>query len=158
MLNRALSKVTQFVLFPVLFLLATSWTAAQEESGARLASPEPLVTATASAEHLRLVAPNAVVQLRLEVYDEMGRKVFDTEQRGGSVLDWSLQGGDGALLPDGSYVCVVTVKSLSGRLSQKLGQVTVTAQQASISSVAAAQLTAPQLQSVGPVEAEAALT
>src|SRR5881394_1204788 len=106
MSSRMLSKANFFVLCPLLLLLANGWVAAQEENGARLVGSEQLVTAAATAERLRLVAPNAVVQLRLEVYDEAGRKVFDTEQRGGSVLDWSLQDGDGARLPDGSYVCV----------------------------------------------------
>jgi len=148
----------QFLIRFILVLSLVTTAVAQENAPVNNQRNAVIVTATATAEHLRLVAPNAVVQFRLEVYDESGRKVFDTEQRGGSVLDWSLQSGDGVRLPDGAYVCVVTVKSLSGRLSQKLGQVTVSAQQASVSPLAAAQLTAPQAQAVGPVEQDASLT
>ncbi len=39
------------------------------------------VTASATAERVRFTSPNTVVQLRLEVYDEAGQKVLDTEQR-----------------------------------------------------------------------------
>src|ERR1700716_3425588 len=91
MLSRARSKASYFILCPLLLLLAAGWTAAQEQNSTSLAGAESVVTATASAERLRLIAPNAVVQLRLEVYDEAGRKLYDTEERGGSVLDWSLQ-------------------------------------------------------------------
>jgi hypothetical protein len=34
-----------------------------------------------------------VVQLRLEVYNEAGQKLFDTELHGGNVLDWRLDDG-----------------------------------------------------------------
>src|SRR5205814_181658 len=148
-----LRKTLGFVLFVVVTTITIGGAMAQEDKvSARNAGTDLAVTAMATAERLRFSAPNAVVQLRLEVYDESGHKVFDTEQRGGSVLDWPLQGGDGERLADGKYVCVVTVKSLSGHLSQKLGQVTLAAQQASIDAIAAAQLNALQVQSVGPIE------
>jgi hypothetical protein len=158
MLSLVLRKASFFVLCPAFFMLTTGWAVAQEENGARLARSEQVVTATTTAARLRLAAPNAVVQLRLEVYDDNARKVFDTEQRGGNVLDWPLQGGNGERLPDGSYVCLVTVKSLSGRLSQKLGQINIAAQEASINTIAPEQLTVAQTQAVGPVEAGPALT
>src|SRR6266550_8695797 len=70
------------------------------------------VTAAATAERVRFTSPNTVVQLRLEVYDEAGQKVLDTEQRGGNVLDWHLQGGAGERVADGVYLCLVTIKNL----------------------------------------------
>src|SRR4051812_32175226 len=76
---------------------------------------EQTVTASATAERVRFAAPGGVVQLRLEVYDEAGRKLFDTEQRGGNVLDWHLQGGAGERVAEGRYLCVVTLKDLRGR-------------------------------------------
>ena len=42
----------------------------------------PLVTASATVERVRFVSPGTVVQLRLEVYNEVGQKLFDTELRG----------------------------------------------------------------------------
>jgi hypothetical protein len=117
------------------------------------------VTASATAERVRFTSPNTVVQLRLEVYDETGQKLLDTEQRGGNVLDWHLQGGAGERVADGVYLCVLTSKNLSGRLSQKLGLVTVSGQAAVVRTAAVAELSLRQAQTVGPVETgEAGLT
>src|SRR5688572_24266147 len=82
---------------------------------AQAIAPDAVVKIAATKERIRVTAPNAVVQLRLEIYDQWARKLFDTEQRGGSVLDWHLQSGDGGRVADGAYVCVVTIKDLSGR-------------------------------------------
>jgi hypothetical protein len=94
--------------------------------------------------------------MRLEVYNEAGQKVLDTELHGGSVLDWHLLSGAGERVAEGAYLCVLTVKSLSGRLSQKLGTVTVGVQTAAVQSTAPAQLNRVQAQAVGPLEADAA--
>jgi hypothetical protein len=111
-----------------------------------------MVTASATSERVRFSSPNTVVQLRLEVYDEAGQKLVDTEQRGGNVLDWHLQQGAGERVPDGVYLCVLTSKTLSGRISQKLGQVTVSGQATAVRSAAVADLNLHQAQTVGPVE------
>src|SRR5262245_59237936 len=76
------------------------------------------ITATASGERVRFAAPSSVVQIRLEVYNSVGRKLFDNEVRGGNVVDWHLQDGQADPLADYAYLCVITAKSLSGRLTQ----------------------------------------
>ena len=53
---------------------------------------------------MRISAPSAVAQLRLEVYDDAGQKLLDTEQSGGNVLDWHLQGNAGERVADGTYL------------------------------------------------------
>ena len=136
--------------------LSTSAVAQDGASAIRPHTDTPTVTAAATVERVRFAAPNAVVQMRLEVYNEAGQKVLDTELRGGSVLDWHLQSGAGERVAEGAYLCVLTVKSLSGRLSQKLGTVTVGSQTAAVQSSAAAQFNPAQAQAVGPVEADAA--
>ena len=68
------------------------------------ADKSQVITATTTLDHVRVAAPSAVVQLRLEVYDEAGQKLFDTEQRGGNVLDWHLQSSNGERVADGSYL------------------------------------------------------
>src|SRR5204862_8136709 len=83
------------------------------------------VTAAATGERVRFTAPSTVQQMRLEVYNAVGVKLFDNEVRGGNVLDWRLQDGQAEPLADGAYLCLVTVKYVSGRLSQKLGAVTI---------------------------------
>ena len=114
-----------------LFLFVLAGTTLAQENQAPINTPRepvtsgPLVTASTTAKRVRFVSPGTVVQLRLEVYNEMGQKPFDTELRGGNVLDWHLQDGAGERLAAGSYACVLTSKSLSGRLSQRVGLVTV---------------------------------
>jgi hypothetical protein len=159
MLNRISSTVNCFVL--VVLMLAASAARAQVpptdknlEQGAGRSNPT--VTAKATSERVRFTSPNTVVQLRLEVYDEAGQKLLDTEQRGGNVLDWHLQGGAGERVVDGVYLCVLTSKNLSGRLSQKLGRVTVSAQSTAVRPAAIAELNPRQAQTVGPVEVGAA--
>ena len=60
------------------------------------------VFASASNQHVRFTAPSSVVQMRLEAYDLRGRKIFDNELRGGNVMDWHLETGQGQTLADGS--------------------------------------------------------
>ena len=118
----------------------------------------PLVTVAVTAERVRFVSPGTVVQLRLEVYNEAGRKLFDTELHGGNVLDWHLQDGAGERLPASSYACVLTIKSLSGRISQRVGVVTVNDKRAGLETAGGAQLSTAQQQVIGPVEDNAGFT
>ena len=96
--------------------------------------------------------------MRLEVYGANGEKLFDNEIRGGNVIDWHLQDGQAERLSDGSYLCVVTSKSLSGRMSQKLGKITIENAAARVEPIDTTRLTAQQTQAVGPVEENASLT
>src|SRR5437016_1804020 len=90
--------------FPLLF--TASAVLAQEQKSTKAAEPL-IVTATATSERVRVSAPSTVVQLRVEIYDANGRKVTDTEQRGGNVFDWHFQEATGQRVPDGTYLCVV---------------------------------------------------
>ena len=122
------------------------------------AAVAPLVTAAATATRVRFVSPGTVVQLRLEVYSEAGQKLFDTELHGGNVMDWYLQDGAGQRLSAGAYACVLTIKSLSGRLSQRVGMVTVSEEKVALAPVEVAQLSMAQQQTIGPIEANVGFT
>src|SRR5918995_1389845 len=138
-----------------LFAFVLAGTAFAQENRAPINNPQestpatPLVTATATAKRVRFVSPGTVVQLRLEVYNEAGQKLFDTELHGGNVLDWHLQDGAGQDLQSGSYACVLTIKSLSGRLSQRVGLVRVNDKTAAIEAAEGAQLSLAQQQAIG---------
>jgi len=144
-----------------LFVFVFASLALAQESRALVdntAKPEgPLVTATAGADRIRFSSPGSVVQLRLEIYNEAGQKLFDTELRG-NVLDWHLQDGSGQRLQPGSYACVLTIKSLSGRLSQRVGLMAVNGEGASVAPAEPAQLSQAQQQTIGPVESDGAFT
>ncbi|HMG76929.1 MAG TPA: hypothetical protein VK582_25880 [Pyrinomonadaceae bacterium] len=138
------------LLLAVLMLAASS--AIAQDKIAQVAGANVSLTATATSDRVRFAAPSAVVQLRLEVYDGAGQKLVDTDQRGGNVLDWHLHGGNGDRVADGTYLFVVTIKNLSGRLSQKLGSITVSAQSTTLRASAVTDLNAQQAQAVGPIE------
>src|SRR2546423_799745 len=75
-------------------------------------------------DRVRFTAPGTVVQMHLQVYDNGGQVIFDVSSKG-NVLDWTLQDSGGEHLIPGSYLCVVTVKNLSGKLSQRIGSALV---------------------------------
>src|SRR6266542_646441 len=114
------------------------------------------VTASATAERVRFTAPSNIVRTQLQVISDTGQILFDVTSKG-NVLDWSLQDSSGQRL-QGSYLIVVTVKSLSGRLSERIGSVSIGEKQVELQRVDATQLTAPQQQAVGPIEENAVLT
>src|SRR5207245_2772051 len=76
----------------------------------------------------------------------------------GNMLDWTLQDSAGARLGNGSYLAVVTVKSLSGKLSRRMGSVSVAEQQTELQPADGTQLTPAQQQAVGAIAEIAALT
>ena len=139
-------------------LLLASIVYGQEQNTANSGRNTVPVTAAATEARVRFTAPAAVVQMRLEVYNSNGEKAFDNEVRGGNVIDWHLQDGQAQPLSEGSYLCVVTTKSLSGRLDQKSGKLTIKNGVASIHSIDATQFTAQQMQAIGPLEENASLT
>ncbi len=116
------------------------------------------ITAAASGERVRITAPVSVVQMHVEIYAASGEKLFDQEIRGGNVFDWHLQDGQAQRLAPGSYVCVVTAKSISGRLTQKIGTVSVEEKSASVQPAELKQLSAAQAQTIGPVEENSSWT
>ncbi len=151
MFSHTLKNHSFFLLLLAVLILAASSAIAQDKI-AQVDGANVSVTATATSDGVRFAAPSAVVQLRLEVYDGTGQKLLDTEQRGGNVLDWHLHGGNGERVADGTYLFVVTIKNLSGRLSQKLGSITVSAQSTTLRASAVTDLNAQQAQAVGPIE------
>jgi hypothetical protein len=130
---------------------------AQDQKTQTGQTSEPTVTAVGSRESIRFTAPSSVTRIQLQVFRESGEMLFDASNKG-NVLDWTLQDTAGLHLGNGSYLCVVTVKSLSGRLSQRIGSVSVVEKQIELQRVDSMQMTAAQQLAVGPVEENGALT
>jgi hypothetical protein len=116
------------------------------------------ITAAATGERVRITAPSSVVQMHVEAYTVSGVKVADQEVKGGNVFDWLLQDGQAQRLAPGSYVCVVTAKSVSGKLTQKIGTLTVEEKTASVQPADSQQLSQLQAQAIGPVEENSSWT
>src|SRR5262245_50398341 len=142
------------VVFSFLFLIGAA--VAQEEKIANL--KESSVTASASGERVRFSTLFSVVQIRLEVYDSSGSKLFDNEVRGANFLDWNLQDTKAERISDGTYLCVVTIKALSGKLAQRLGSVHISDQQVTLVPAHPSKLTIQQSQAVGPMEEDSGVT
>ena len=102
----------------------------------------PAVTAAAAAGQVRFISFDQITHVRLEVFSPTGERLFDSGFKSGDLLDWGLRDQQGQQLADGSYLCVVTVKDLSGRLSQRHGLVSLREQQVSLQRVAPEQLSA----------------
>ena len=64
----------------------------------------------------------------------------------------------GSRLPDGAYLCVVTVKSLSGRLSQRIGSLEISGQQIKLQAGDQSTMSPAQQQTVGPLESQASIS
>src|SRR5262249_5233285 len=82
----------------------------------------------------------------------------DLEMKRGNVLDWHLEDGQAEHIKSGSYLCVVTVKNLSGKLGQRIGTINISDQQVTIEPVQASKLNPQQAQAVGPLETDPAIT
>lgn len=149
-------KQIAFVLVLVFALLSTA--TAQQSTSVTAQTTSLTITATAAGERVRITAPSSVVQMHVEVYAAGGEKLFDQEIRGGNVFDWHLQDGQAQRLAPGTYVCVVTAKSVSGRLTQRIGTVTVAENSASVQPAGSPQLSVQQTQAIGPVEEDSSWT
>ena len=124
-------NVKRTIFASVVVLALLSMAAAQDiNSSAQRSSLT--ITAVATAERVRITAPSSVVQMHVEIYAATGEKLFDQEIRGGNIFDWHLQDGQAQRLAPGTYVCVVTAKSISGRLTQKIGSVSVAERSVSV--------------------------
>jgi hypothetical protein len=131
---------------------------AQEEKNAINRSPAPAVTALAYDDQVRFTAPGTTLQMRLEVFSENGEKFFDSDFRDGSFMGWNLQNKNGEHLGAGLYYCVVTVKDLSGHVSQRFGTASLGDKRVLLESGDTNQITKLLASSTGFVTDKSALT
>jgi len=144
-------RARRFVATVLLSSIFTSYAGAQtaltltQQQEAKASAPA--VTASASGGGARYAAPGEVLQIRLEIYAATGELVFDSGQRAGGVLDWTVADVQQGMA-DGSYISVVTVKDLRGKLSQRLGSVTLQGGNVTLGRAAESELAAAQSQAV----------
>jgi hypothetical protein len=134
----------------LLSLLGAPAAFAQADAAAKRPAPDgATVTISISAKGVRFSSPGSVGQVRLEVFDAGGASVYNSEFQPGNVRDWALVDKQGQALADGSYLCVVTVRGLSKRMSVKQGTVVIEGGRASLQLV--------EGDAVGSVESEKSL-
>ena len=133
------------------------WLAARRILPRETTSPTaPTITAAATHARVRFIAPSNMCVYRCSCSLSLGSTLLDVNSKG-NVFDWMLHDGNGQLLGDGAYLCVVTVKSLSGRISQRAGTVLVLGGVVTLQAEAS-RLTTAQQHAVGPIEENAVLT
>src|SRR3989441_7439624 len=109
----------------------------------------PAVTISVTERGVRFVALGSFGKMRLEVFNADGASLYNSDFAAASVRDWVLDNKDGLLLPDGTYLCVITIRDLSGRMITKQGSVVLQGGQPS--------LKLPDAESVEVVEPEKSL-
>jgi len=130
----------RFGITALLVVFVFSFAFAQAPAQSPSSQSSLTITATAAGERVRITAPSSVVQMRVEVYAAAGERLLDQEIRGGNVFDWHLQDGQGQRVSVGTYVCVVTAKTVAGRITQKIGSVSVEENAVSVRAADATQL------------------
>jgi hypothetical protein len=106
--------------------------AQSEQTGKPPVPPAPTFTVSISAKGIRFAALGGVGQMRLEVFNMSGDTLYNSEFQAGNVQEWALEDKLGQRLPDASYLCVITARDLSGRLSLKQSTVLVQGGQAAL--------------------------
>ena len=151
------SRVGALTLVAIVSILSAAPLAAGNEP-VRHPSPEPaaVVTASTTVQGIRFAATGDVVRVQIEVISQSGDTLFEVAGKG-NVLDWAVVDGAGGTPPDGSYLCVVTVKTLSGRLQQRVVTVVLSAGRPALSRTRG-ELTEAQREHVGPLEPDSELT
>jgi len=84
------------------------------------------VTATAGKDHIRFASLGIGQRMRLEVLNQAGDRVFDSDFHDGSLLDWQMDDSQGNRLPDDVYGCLVTVEDMMGQSNHRRGVFRVT--------------------------------
>src|SRR5947207_6154137 len=153
-----LSLIVAWLSCAAMFAQRSVLTAAQDKDSRNAQRVSLTITAMASTDRVRITAPASIAQMHVEVFAPSGEKVFDNEIRGGNVFDWHLQDGQAQRLTAGDYVCVVTVKNIAGRLTQRIGVVRVGEKDVSVAPSETAQLSSQQSQAIGPIEENSSWT
>ena len=130
------------------FVMAFPSVMAQERGGADGGRERsaPVVTAAASAGRVRFSSAGEVIQVRLEVFDAAGERVFDSGFLNGNLLDWPIQGQQGDRLADATYLCVATARELGGRHSRRAALLTVVSGRGTLEPLQVERLTAGRTQ------------
>src|SRR6266498_184634 len=133
-------KQTQNCMVTLLALLVLGMTARAQDTStrtqdaptreaSRVAGP---VTISVTEHGVRFAALGSFGKMRLEVFNADGASLYNSDFAAASVRDWVLDDKYGQRLPDGTYLCVITLRDLSGRMSTKQGSVVLLSGQPSL--------------------------
>src|SRR2546422_799161 len=117
-----------------LALFACGVTASAQDAVSRETSRAvgPAVTISVTERGIRFAALGGFGKMRLEVFNADGTSLYNSDFAAASVRDWVLDDKEGQRVPDGTYLCVITIRDLSGRMSTKQGSVVLLSGQPSL--------------------------
>src|SRR5581483_6013088 len=116
--------IIRILIAGLLVLAGATLTFAQTDATeGRAVRSAPTVTISFSTKGVRFTAFGNVKQMRLEVFDANGGTLFNSDFQAGNLRDWAMEDKQGQRLPDGTYLCVVTTRDLSGRLDTRQGMI-----------------------------------
>src|SRR3989454_43514 len=118
----------------LLVLLTLGVTATAQDASAQesFRATSPTVTISITERGVRFAALGSFGKMRLEVFNADGTSLYNSDFAAASVRDWVLDDKDGQRLPDGTYLCVITIRDLSGKLTTKQGSVVLQGGQPSL--------------------------
>ena len=126
-----LSVVVSLLL--ALTIIFTGTASAQDEMSSqqsRATAAAPTVTVSTSNERVRVASPEQAA-LRIEIYSESGERLYDSDFRAGSLLDFRPSDA-AAALADGTHLLVVTTRDLQGGVRQRVGALKLDAGRVSV--------------------------
>jgi hypothetical protein len=130
-----MNKIEKCMLTLLVLLMLGSVVGAQAQEVTARAAPRlagPSVTISTTEGGVRFAALGSFGKMRLEVFNADSVSLYSSDFRTASVQDWKLEDKYGQPLPDGAYLCVVTLRDLSGRLSTKQGMIALKGGQPSL--------------------------
>src|SRR5437764_15084366 len=125
-------KQTQNCRVTLLALLVLGMTARAQDAAPRTQdaptretarAADPAVTISVTERGVRFAALGSFGKMRLEVFNADGTSLYNSDFAASSVRDWALDDKEGQRLADSTYLCVITIRDLSGRLTTKQGSV-----------------------------------
>src|SRR2546427_10899084 len=110
--RRRVMKKTRNCMLTLLALLALGMTTRAQDAVSRDTTREagPAVTISVTEGGGRFAALGSFGKMRLEVFNADGTSLYNSDFAAASVRDWTLDNRDGQLLPDGTYLCVITIR------------------------------------------------
>ena len=117
-------KATKLIPMLLLVLVYSGAVRAQESEAHKPPDSKTFsrfVIGVASSESVRFTCLDDAIQMRLEVFDQSGQRVFDSNIKRSNLLDWNIKDRQKQHPAETTYICIITVIDISGQVVYKAG-------------------------------------
>src|SRR5215813_11459790 len=110
-----MNSTKQFLVILVCLSLYTPLAAAQEPQPATPSRnmPSHEVTVIIQQQQIRFTASTLAQEVRLEVFNQSGERIYDSGVVSGAEISWALQDANGEAVPSGLYAYTLSVKEVN---------------------------------------------